>query len=287
MNAAASLTVDQTGDLLASLRRSPDDNMLLAGLLAEFGPTTTPTTHGELAQWHGYHADGALTAAVTALPGGVLVCSHQDRAAASALTSRLHESGFVPSVVLGPTEAAETYLSLLGEPPEHKRRYGLYSVSADDMGPFTNPKVRLAETSDVPALTQLAVARLSELWECDSRSLNATRVSELVSRRVLARRTYLYEDGGRPVFTVDVLAESTMGAVLGMPYTIPEARRQGHATLSLGQIARHLLSSTPRLVVFVSPGHDNFARVARRVGFNPASTWMVAARTATDLLRLA
>jgi len=50
-------------------------------------------------------------------------------------------------------------------------------------------------------------------------------------------------------------------------YTIPDERRRGHATLSLGQISRHLLSSLPRLTLRVDDLDPGLAGVARKVGY--------------------
>ena len=88
-------------------------------------------------------------------------------------------------------------------------------------------------------------------------------------QRVRARRTYVLEEGGELVFKVDVGSRSQHGAELEGLYTLPAQRRRGHATLCLGQISRHLLSSLPRLTLRVDEQDASLAGIARKVGFVP------------------
>jgi hypothetical protein len=41
----------------------------------------------------------------------------------------------------------------------------------------------------------------------------------------------------------------------------------GHATLCLGQISRHLLSSLPRLTLRINENLGSLAQIAQRVGY--------------------
>jgi predicted GNAT family acetyltransferase len=81
------------------------------------------------------------------------------------------------------------------------------------------------------------------------------------------KRTYLYEEGGRLVFKLDVGSRSQYGAELEALYTIPDERRKGLATLCLGQMSRHLLSSLPKLTIRVDDDNPQLATVARKVGY--------------------
>jgi predicted GNAT family acetyltransferase len=98
--------------------------------------------------------------------------------------------------------------------------------------------------------------------------LDPDAFEDRVRQRVRGKRTYVLEEMGTLIFKVDVGPRSQYGAELEGLYTVPSERGKGHATLSLGQICRHLLSSIPRLVLRV-PEESPVARMARKVGFVP------------------
>jgi predicted GNAT family acetyltransferase len=72
---------------------------------------------------------------------------------------------------------------------------------------------------------------------------------------------------GELVFTVDVGPRSAFGAELEGPYTAPDHRRRGYATLSLGQVSRQLLASLPRLTLRFDEGDAPGKGVAQKVGY--------------------
>ena len=85
----------------------------------------------------------------------------------------------------------------------------------------------------------------------------------------LERAQLLLESEGELVFKIDVGSRSPHGAELEGLFTVPSQRRRGHATLTLGQISRHLLSSLPRLTLRIDDHATSLAGVARKVGFVP------------------
>ena len=62
---------------------------------------------------------------------------------------------------------------------------------------------------------------------------------------------------------MDIGSRSQHGAELEGLYTVPDERRKGHATLCLGQICRHLLSSLPRLTLRVDEKDESTGRGSR------------------------
>jgi uncharacterized protein len=150
--------------------------------------------------------------------------------------------------------------------PRIAREQKLMSVSADDLGPFTNPTLRPAREEESEALIPMAAAYVQETTGRDPLQEDPLGFPERVRRRIRARRTYVLEVNGRLVFKVDVGSRSEYGAELEGLYTLPDCRSQGHATLSLGQICRHLLSSIPRLTVRVDE-ESQMERIAQKVGF--------------------
>jgi predicted GNAT family acetyltransferase len=119
----------------------------------------------------------------------------------------------------------------------------------------------------VPRLMPLALGAVRELLERDPLAEDPSGYEARVMQRVRGRRTYVLEENGALVFKVDIGSRSQHGAELEGLYTAPAERHKGHATLCLGQICRHLLSSLPRLVLRVDEKDEGTARIARKVGF--------------------
>jgi hypothetical protein len=252
--------------LRALLSREPVQNLYLLGLLEEFGIVSSPG-RAPFA-FHGRFSDGVLTAAVfVGAQGGLVVPSADDPGEIAAVASflagkvRLRSSiGYKPAV-------DELVRHLCPTKPALSRSQRLYDVSADDLGPFTNPTLRLATEQDVPELIPLAAGAIRESLERDPLAEDAEGFRARVLQRVRGRRTYLLRVNDRLVFKIDVGSRSQYGAELEGLYTIDEERRCGHATLSLGQLSRHLLSSLPRLTLRVDDREPALAGVARKVGY--------------------
>jgi predicted GNAT family acetyltransferase len=144
----------------------------------------------------------------------------------------------------------------------------LFAVSADDLGPFTNPTLRLAVEADLDQLVPMAAAQVREVMDRDPMSLDPMGFADRVKMRVKSKRTYVLEDKDkRLVFKIDIGSRCPHGAELEGLYTVPDQRRLHHATLSLGQISRHLLSSLPRLTLRVDDNSAQLAGLARKVGY--------------------
>jgi hypothetical protein len=156
--------------------------------------------------------------------------------------------------------------SLCPGKPRLSRNYRLFAVSADDMGPFTNPLLRLAREEDVPRLLPLALGAVQEIYGRDALAEDP-HFEARVAQRVRAKRTYVLEENGEMVFKVDIGSRSQFGAELENLYTVPSQRGKGHATLCLGQISRFLLASLPRLTLRVEEKDESLARIARKVGY--------------------
>jgi GNAT superfamily N-acetyltransferase len=253
------------GALRALLTRDLPHNLYLLGLMEEFGVVCGPE-RAPFRYVGRFSEAGELTAALfLGGDGGLVVPSASSlqhivdiaRSLAGQVTLRscVGEKSLVDALVLH-----------FGATPGLSRQLKLYSVSADDLGPFTNPNLRQATEGDLPRLVPLAAACVAEVLRRDPLAEDPDGFAVRVRQRVASGRTYVLEANGRLVFKVDVGSRSQYGADLEGLYTVPEARRQGHATLCLGQISRFLLSSLPRLTLRVdesSPCGD----IARRVGY--------------------
>lgn len=251
--------------LKALLGREPASNLFLLGLIEEFGIVPGPGRADF--SYFGRFSNGALTAALfVGSDGGLVVPSasqpHHVAEIASQVGPMIELQG-----LLGDKAVVDALMPIFGKRPSVTRHQRLFAVSADDLGPFTNPTLRLALESDLPQLVPMASAQIQEILGREPLGEDPQGFPLRVRQRVLSRRTYVLEENGRLVFKIDVGSRSHHGAELEGLYTVPDARRRGHATLSLGQISRHLLSSLPRLTIRVDDQDPALAGVARKVGY--------------------
>lgn len=247
------------------LARDPANNLYLLGLLEEFG--IEPAEKECSFSYWGRFEGKTLTAAIfVGGSGGLVVPSAGDSTATGVIADALAERVRLKASV-GEKPAVDVLVrSLCTGRPRLSKTYRLFSVSADDLGPFTNPLLRLAREEDLPRLMPMARGAVRELHDRDALSEDPyfeTRVAQ----RVRARRTYVLEENGELVFKVDIGSRSQCGAELEGLYTLPAQRRKSHATLCLGQISRFLLSSLPRLTLRVEEKDESMARIARKVGY--------------------
>jgi GNAT superfamily N-acetyltransferase len=255
------------GALRGLLRRDLPHNLYLLGLMEEFGVVCGPD-RAPFRFVGRFSEAGELTAAVfLGGEGGLVVPSASALPDVTDIARTLAGQVTLRSCV-GEKALVDALVMHLGATPRFSRNLKLFSVSADDLGPFTNPDLRQATPADLPQLVPLAAGFVTEALQRDPLSEDPEGFAARVRQRVASGRTYVLEAGGRLVFKVDVGSRSQFGADLEGLYTVPEARRQGHATLCLGQISRFLLSSLPRLTLRVDET-SRFAEIARRVGYLP------------------
>lgn len=251
--------------LRALLARDPTHNLYLLGLLTEFG--IAPANSSSSFSFWGRFDGKTLTAAVfVGGAGGLVVPSASDGSATSVIADALAERVRLKASV-GEKPAVDALVrSLCAGKPRTSKTHKLFGVSADDLGPFTNPLLRLAREEDLPRLVPLAAGAVKELYDRDPLTEDP-HFEARVAQRVRARRTYVLEENGALVFKVDIGSRSQYGAELEGLYTVPAERGKGHATLCLGQISRFLLSSLPRLTLRVDEKNESMARIARKVGY--------------------
>ena len=251
--------------LRALLARDPVHNLYLLGLLEEFGMGSDGDS-SSIRYWGRFDGKTLTAALFVGGGGGLVVPSAGDGSSTGVIADSLADRVRLKASV-GEKAAVDALVrSLCQGKPRLSKTYRLFSVSADDLGPFTNPLLRLATESDLPRLLPLAAGAVRELYERDPLAEDP-RFEDRVAQRVRARRSYVLEENGELVFKVDLGSRSQFGAELEALYTLPSQRRKGHATLCLGQICRFLLSSLPRLTLRIEEKDESLARIARRVGF--------------------
>jgi RimJ/RimL family protein N-acetyltransferase len=251
--------------LKALLTKDTVHNLYLLGLLEEFGVVCGPNRAPFV--FHGRFADGELTAALfVGGSGGLVVPSASPAAYISDITRALAGKVTMKSC-LGEKALVDVLCRDFAVTPKVSRQQKLYYVSADDLGPFTNPLLRLATEKDLEQLVPMAADCVKELLGRDPLAEDPEGFPARVRQRVRAGRTYVLEEAGKLVFKLDVGSRSQFGAELEGLYTVPSARGRGHALHCLGQISRFLLSSLPRLTVRVDDANPAFANIARKVGY--------------------
>ena len=249
--------------LRAQLAKEAKDHLYLLGILEEFGLCEGLAFHARV-------SDGNVLAALfVGGEGGLAVPCAKD---ANELNQLCAELG--PSLKLQAIQGEKSAVDILikhlnARKPKLVRTQRLFAVSADDLGPFTNPTLRLATEAELPAVLSLATGWAKEMFDRDPLAEDPDGFKARVLQRIRGKRTYVLEEQGAIVFKIEVGARSRFGAELEAPYTLPDQRRRGHATLSLGQISRHLLSSLPRLTLRVDDQDPALAGVARKVGYVP------------------
>ncbi len=257
---------EDTPALRALLTRDVPSNMYLLGLLAEFG--IAPAAGRAPFAFYGNRHGQELSAAVfVGGSGGLVVPSASDEREIAPIAEHISKPVRLRAAQ-GEKQAVDTLVRYLcPERPRLSKLQRVFAVSADDLGPFTNPTLRLATEADLPQLVPMAAAEKRETVGHDPLAKEAEAFQAAVLQRVRSRRTYVLEENKRLIFKIEVGSRSPYGAELEGLYTLQEERRHGHATLSLGQISRHLLSSLPRLTIRVDEDNPSIAGVARKVGY--------------------
>jgi hypothetical protein len=252
--------------LRALLARDVAHNLYLLGLLEDFGIIPKPGRQ-TFAYWGRFRRGELISAMFVGGDGGLLVPSASEAGEIAAIAE--HLAGSIRArACLGDAAAVEPIVQhLFASKPRLNVSQRLFSVSADDLGPFTNPTLRLAVEDDLPRLLPLAAECVEETMRRDPIAEDPEGYRDRVLQRIRARRTYVLELEGEIVFKIDVGSRSAYGAELEAPYTVPLERRRGHATLCLGQISRQLLSSIPRVTLRVNENHESLAGVVRKVGY--------------------
>ncbi len=253
--------------LKALLAREPAHNLYLLGLLEEFG--IVPGPGRELFTFWGRFLSGELTAAVFVGGNGGLVVPSANLPNAIGDIGKVLHGKVTLGAAVGEKGAIDMLIQHLCPTvrPSLSRLQRLFSVSADDLGPFTNPMLRLGVESDLEQLVPMAADAVKEIMQRDPMIEDPEGFPARIRQRLKSKRTYVLEEKGRLVFKIDVGSRSQFGAELEGLFTVRDERRRGHATLSLGQISRHLLSSLPRLTLRVDDQDPALAGVARKVGY--------------------
>lgn len=253
--------------LKALLGRDTLHNLYLLGIVEEFGVVCDPARFPFA--FHGRFEGGELTAVLfVGGTGGLVIPSASPLNAIIDIAKAIHGS-VTMKAAMGEKALVDSLVQQFSATVKFSKVQRLFGVSADDLGPFTNPMLRLATEQDLPQLVPLAAACVTELFDRDPMAEDPEGFPMRVRQRVKTKRTYVLEENGTLIVKLDIGSRSQFGAELEGLYTLPASRHQGHATLCMGQISRFLLSSLPRLSVRVDDSNSALERVVRKVGYMP------------------
>ena len=259
------LPPERHDELRAYLSKDPVQNLYALGVLDEHG--LAAGIEAKVSSCGLLDEGKIVGAAVLGGRGGVALPCVFDPGAATELGRYMMGRVRVRSV-LGERSAVDALVRAAGcGPARWSRPQRLFAASADDLGPFVCPGLRLAQYSDVPDLLQLSAAAIKESMGEDPTAAGPAVLMKRVEARVAAGRTFVLADGNRILVKVDVGVRSRYGAELEGLFTMPGERRRGHATNVLGQLSRMLLSAIPRISIRVDEKDVAVGAVCRKVGF--------------------
>ncbi len=121
------------------------------------------------------------------------------------------------------------------------------------LSPEREPRLRLAEASDLPTLVDFSARAYREETGEDPLATMGEGYVRHVARNVEEGRTFVLEEAGRLVFKADLSARCPAGAQIVGVFTEPDRRGQGVARRCTGEIVHRLLAE-PAPGTPVTPG---------------------------------
>ncbi|MFT4628813.1 MAG: ribosomal protein S18 acetylase RimI-like enzyme [Myxococcota bacterium] len=232
-----------------------------------------------LSSWPWYGVDGwagRISACALVVPERLMVPFAPVDAHARRLGRRIRRH-HTPCMMVGPRAACDAIWEEWA-PRVHPVRWHdqqLYAI-ADPPALPPLPGLRRAVWDEWEALARLGAEMQLEDMDVDPRVRDGERHDELVQERVRAGRTYVVEQGGQIVYTVNVGTRSQLGSQLGGTYVPPEFRGRGIATAATAEVTRRLLDRHPRVTLHVNEANRSAVRVYEKVGFLPVAPYRLA-----------
>ncbi len=113
------------------------------------------------------------------------------------IAKKLHKQ-IDPRSVLGEQSVVDALVRHFALTPAFSKAQKLFSVSPNDLGPFTNPRLRLATEADLPQLVPMAAACVKEMVRRDPLEEDSVGFELRVRQRMRSQRTYVLEELGNP-----------------------------------------------------------------------------------------
>lgn len=212
-----------------------------------------------------------LLAAVMTPPHKLVVYAQQgdlDEAARTLVDDLLREGWQLPGV-LGPSEAAQAiaarWAEATGNGFELERRQSVYELrEVPNLVPELG-ELRLARQQDTELVARWWYGFYSEIFGQAEREESR----QVARNRIGNGDIYLFEVE-RPVSMAMKTRPTRNGISIGLVYTPPELRGQGHATACVGSLSRMLLEADwEYCALFVGQSNAAAKRVYQKIGYRP------------------
>jgi len=153
----------------------------------------------------------------------------------------------------------------LGERVTQGMRQRVYSLTQVNPPPVTHGSLRVAKKTDLPLLTQWALAFHHEAVPNNPLS----DVEELVRRKTEQAEIVIWEDGN-PVSMAARARPTANGVAVNLVYTLPEQRRKGYASACVASLSQRLLDSGFKFCcLFTDLANPVSNSLYKKIGYNP------------------
>lgn len=173
-----------------------------------------------------------------------------------------------PGVLGAPPVAegfARAWADVTGERVTQGMRQRVYSLTQVNPPPVTHGSLRVAKKTDLPLLTQWALAFHHEAVPNNPLS----DVEELVRRKTEQAEIVIWEDGN-PVSMAARARPTANGVAVNLVYTPPEQRRKGYASACVASLSQRLLDSGFKFCcLFTDLANPVSNSLYKKIGYNP------------------
>ena len=158
------------------------------------------------------------------------------------LTRYLREIDMSIPGVMGPAAEAQAFSEcwtegLEGISPKVAMRMRVFEARTVTDAPLSSGKLRLADISDHPLMTQWIVAFSDAIGE----PVDVDRAKSTTQQYIEDGQLYIWDDGG-PVSIATETRPTRNGTTISTVYTPPEHRNKGYATSCVWSLTKKLLS---------------------------------------------
>ncbi len=251
---------------LAFLRRRPLDNVLLLGLLRDYG-LAHPSSRGT---FYGHFVDDQL-AGIALLGHHVLLSGVSAAIPAFARMARLHHAQEL-HVMLGPDPGPATFSRLFTDGAAAQPLYRCepqFFLVLDKVAASAHADcaLHLAGPGDIDEVAELHALACVEQNGTDPRVLDPTGYRARVGRRIAAGRVWVARDAQGIYFKTDVTTEAEQIAYVEGVMLRPDARGLGLGSSTFAKLCRRLLQQNERVCLFVKAAEQKTVAFYHKLGF--------------------